>query len=269
VTFYVETTVLTDALLKAGIKGTLAKLKEYPDSELPVYAIKEFKAGPLRAARWLHNTLYSTKSFSATLNAIGRLLATPRRYMPRTAMELVTNASTTLLSRLTGDAAEMYAKAPPERQDQHLAREYEDEIKGLIFRAWLRRRRLTTRVVQPLSCYEEADPYEKRGLIELDPTNCAPAEECCLAALMRASPEELKKLREVCMNSPKQEMQGRTAILKRLIKGRGAPLNRDECRRLGDVIFAFFAPAGSTILTTNLSDHVPLAEALGKTAQAP
>ena len=40
------------------------------------------------------------------------------------------------------------------------------------------------------------------------------------------------------------------------------------CRDLGDAVYAFFAPPDSVVLTTNIRDHRPLAEALGKQAKA-
>ena len=41
------------------------------------------------------------------------------------------------------------------------------------------------------------------------------------------------------------------------------------CDDLGDAIFAFFAPPGSVILTTNMRDFEPLAGALGKSVEKP
>jgi hypothetical protein len=46
-------------------------------------------------------------------------------------------------------------------------------------------------------------------------------------------------------------------------------LDNGKCRSLGDAVFAFLAPADSVILTTNVKDHQPLAEALGKSAISP
>jgi hypothetical protein len=44
---------------------------------------------------------------------------------------------------------------------------------------------------------------------------------------------------------------------------------RKDCQALGDAYFAFFAPDDADILTTNLKDHCPLAESIGKTAVGP
>jgi hypothetical protein len=73
---YVDTTVLTDALLKQGPQGAVARgaLKTYSETILPVYAIREFKAGPLNYWVWLHNKLVLTKSVSKTLDAISAIV---------------------------------------------------------------------------------------------------------------------------------------------------------------------------------------------------
>jgi hypothetical protein len=47
------------------------------------------------------------------------------------------------------------------------------------------------------------------------------------------------------------------------------PLDNSKCRSLGDAVFAFLAPVDSVILTTNIKDHRPLAQALGKSAVSP
>jgi hypothetical protein len=46
-------------------------------------------------------------------------------------------------------------------------------------------------------------------------------------------------------------------------------VTRETCRDLGDAIFAFFCPSNAVVLTTNLGDHEPLANAIGKKAEKP
>jgi len=66
---FIDTTVLADALLeKNGCSGRI--LSAFKESEVPQYAIKEFKAGPLRYWIWTHNKLVATKSLSKTIEAI-------------------------------------------------------------------------------------------------------------------------------------------------------------------------------------------------------
>lgn len=66
---------------------------------------------------------------------------------------------------------------------------------------------------------------------------------------------------------PKPENDKRRAAIQKLQAGRD--LNDNECRNLGDAVFALLAPAGYVIVTTNVRDHRPLARALGKDAVGP
>ena len=73
---YVETTVLTNVLLKPGSeKEAVAKsaLSRYEETLLPVYSIKEFKAGPLDDYSYIHDKLVQTRSLADTLAAVNSL----------------------------------------------------------------------------------------------------------------------------------------------------------------------------------------------------
>jgi hypothetical protein len=70
-------------------------------------------------------------------------------------------------------------------------------------------------------------------------------------------------------NSSRREDQRRRTVLTDFAKRPGGGLTQKACRSLGDAYFAIFAPADSVILTTNVKDHAPLAEALKKKAVAP
>src|SRR5260221_8295622 len=73
---FIETTVLTNLLLKYGSKkqkDAQNALKRYDGSILPVYSIKEWKAGPLRTFAWLHDKLAITRSIGQTLIAINEV----------------------------------------------------------------------------------------------------------------------------------------------------------------------------------------------------
>ncbi len=138
-------------------------------------------------------------------------------------------------------------------------------------RSWRKRRKVTTEVIQDLECYTEAPPrVQKDGLFDLKPQQCDPEHECSLAAQLKARPEMLKALRDaIPENSIRREDRERRAVLKQLIRNSKSPLDRESCCKLGDAIFAFFCPETAVVLTTNLRDHKPLAEALGKNAEAP
>jgi len=261
---YVETTVLTDLLLKPRTKKQArakVALARYDETLLPVYAIKEWKAGPLDHYAWVHDKLRTTKSFEATLRAISEL---PNYYRKPTAMEAITAAVT--------------IRAPQQTKwqglgnnDEAMADSYRLALAALIIRSWRKRRKLTTEVVQDLECYVEAEPEVRRdGLLDLKPSHCEPDRECGLAAELKAKRKTLEALRAaIPENSGRTEDQKRRKALKQLIKHPNIVLDPETCRNLGDAVFAFFCPSNAVILTTNLRDHAPLAEAIGKKAEKP
>src|SRR5260370_3445150 len=73
---YVETTILTNVLLKPGSDKQAAAnsaLNRYDETLLPVYSIKEWKAGPLDHYSYLHDKLVQTRSLANTLAAVNSL----------------------------------------------------------------------------------------------------------------------------------------------------------------------------------------------------
>ena len=74
---YLDTTILTDFLLGIGQtrERTVKALKRYTETQLPQYAIKKFRAGPLAAHVWMHNVLAQQNSFKLALNSLQRLFS--------------------------------------------------------------------------------------------------------------------------------------------------------------------------------------------------
>jgi len=266
---YVDTTVLANALLKrrspAGLEAEAA-LKRYSVTQLPEYAIKEFKKGPLSVFVWVHNKLVSTRSVADTVAAIQRVSPTPQRYRVSTALEALSGAMRATGAQTPNELLEKYGEAA--KSDRVNCDEYRLALKPLIYRAWTRHRRVTSAVVQPLSCYTMAKPFEDRGLLRLEPKKCQPEHECCLAASMRADPAALKALKTtVDKQAPKAENTRRSGALASLLANR--PMTEKMCDDLGDAVLAFFAPSDSVILTSNTRDFGPLAGALGKSVERP
>ncbi len=73
-----DTTVLTDILLNSGEAKAVAlkAVNCYRQTYLPVYAIKEFKAGPLKNFVWMHNKFVFTKSYEESFDARQRMSRT-------------------------------------------------------------------------------------------------------------------------------------------------------------------------------------------------
>src|SRR3569623_34834 len=268
-TAFLDTTILTDILLKPGPRATAAKnaLYNFQYSALPVYAIKEFKAGPLKNFVWMHNKLVTEGSFYKALGALRRMAMTPRKHTTATALESLEQAASSIAKMTAKQLTEKYGEDAT--HDEMVCDEYRLAIKASVMKAWKRRRKITSEVVLPLPCYREVAPYENRGLLELDPNKCD-VEECCMATELKRDPEALTKLKEVVSMQPeKRENQRRYKVLKELARKPKALMTEKHCRDLGDAYFAFFCPSDMTILTTNARDHGPLAASLGKKVSEP
>jgi hypothetical protein len=259
---YVETTILADVLLKpksAKQQKAKAALGRYEETLLPVYSIKEWKAGPLDYFAYFHDKLVQTKSLAKTYRALAAL---PRGNRKDTSMEALAAAATlsrsSILPGLSGN-------------DQDQADSYRLSIVSLVIRSWRKRRKITSRVTDELACYIESEPHVgKNGLFNLIPQKCDPEQECCLGPLLKAQPQLLDALREsISKTSQRAEDIKRRQALKLLAKHPSDKVAKETCQHLGDAIFAFFCPPDAVVLTTNLRDHVPLAKALGKSAEKP
>ena len=257
---YLDTTVFTDALLKRDSRGDSARaaLKRYSQTILPVYAIKEFKAGPLQYFVYLHNKLLTTKSVAATLaalSAIGR--SQPNR--SQTAGTALSN-----LMRAFGDMA---------LTDTQAADTYRSAIARIIISSWRKRRKITSKVSEELTCYSEADPVIaiRTGLFENPGVNCAlyGTQECCLAIGLKGRGKDLDALVKAIQGQNRREDDNRRGVLRKLLNTPKRPMDAGDCRKLGDAYFALHAPSDAVILTTNLKDHARLANALGKRVEAP
>jgi hypothetical protein len=265
----IDTTVLTDALLNVGEARAVAlkALSVYDQTLLPVYALKEVKAGPLKNFAWMHNKLVITESYEGSIDALQRMSRTPRHYTTSTALQALREASRSIGRQTSNDLVKKYGESAS--IDKILCDEFRLAIKFTIMSAWKRRRKITTDVMTPLACYREVAPYEKRGLLELEPKGCVTESECSLAAALKSSPEELRKMRDAIADSDKPENTRRAKVLRQLYRKPGLPLKDKECKNLGDAVFAFLAPSDAVILSTNIRDHALLANAIGKRAVTP
>jgi hypothetical protein len=267
---FLDTTILTDVLLKPGSPAAAeagAAIARFDKTLLPAYAIKEFKAGPLTNFVWFHNKLV-LNSLTDALAALQRMSRSPHRYLTSTAIESLRVSVYKFSQERLSDLVAKYG--PRATEGEVLRDQHRLAIKLAVMKAWKKRRRVTSEVVYPLACYKEIDPYEDRGLLVLNPTKCPPNAECSMASQLKGSPESLAKLK-VATDSQEvnPERHRRSRALRNLIRRPKDPLSDQACRDLGDAVFAFLAPADATILTTNLKDHRPLADALGKRVENP
>lgn len=267
----IETTVLADILLKrssAQGKAAVKALEGFSDRLLPVYAIKEFKKGPLRYFAWAHNRLAEGRKFSTFMAALHRLSRTPQRYMTSTSLEAIRDASETALSV---DADTFVEGAAASSADEIVAERLRFALKVRIELAWRRRRKIATQVIEPLSCYREHAPrLTDEGLYEVSPVRCNPPKECSLGDRLRPLKASIETLLATLSQLPqKPENAKRATALRVLTKGAKQRLTEDNCNHLGDAVFALVCPADATILSTNVRDLRPLADALGLEVKLP
>jgi hypothetical protein len=265
---FVETTIIANALLKPGNemgRAALSALARYDETFLPVYAIKEWKAGIVKHYAYFHEKLVQTKSLSRTVQLIAALPDQFHRYRKNTSLEALAEA--VKLGARRGSARTTASLT----DDEELADRYRLAVASLLIRSWRKRRQITTETIQELDCYTESPPtLSDAGTFDLTPLNCDRETECSLASALKRRPDLLTKMADaIPAASMRQEDIKRRQVLRDLVRSKHFELTPERCRALGDAIFAFFAPPGCVILTTNIKDHAPLAEAVGKTAEKP
>src|SRR5688500_17611361 len=130
-------------LLKSGQERTTAQaaLARFARTILPVYAIKEFQYGPLRAFRYFHNKLATTKSFSQTAKPLQQLSRTPQKNLLSTALEALSNASELFSSRI--DSGLLQTHRPGMSSDALQADELRLASLQIMLLAWRKRRSIT------------------------------------------------------------------------------------------------------------------------------
>lgn len=257
---FIDTTILAEVLLKTGPSHDAAKraLGRYKETLLPVYAIKEWKRGQLRIYVLIYNQLTRTRSLSQTDIWLSKFFYRPRWQS--------TSREAQALATLHLPSAPMSSTFP----DEELADRFRLAYRTLITLSWESRRSVTSATVLDLECYVESGPKEfSNGELDIHPRDCMRDRECCLAHRLRKNIDALLKLREAIPPSGRPEDTKRREALKKLAVHPTAVFDRKDCQALGDAYFAFFAPEDSEILTTNVKDHGPLAQSLGKSAVTP
>lgn len=262
----VDTTILVNALLKPGAqsKAALAALNKFTETSLPVYAIKEFREGPLYYYVWLYNKLVSTNSYPKTLSAIAGMFR--RKNLQATAygaIEIAQGISNTDLASLT------LKYGPTASLEDVLRDELKLIIKGLIIKAWRKRRTLTDKIVHDLPCFAEIDPIIKGdGTIDLLPLGCTKRAACCVAKHLKTKEADLDLMQAALEpHEGKAENLKRRTALNALIKLKVKEIdqiNDKQCKAFGDAVFSFYCEADQSVLTTNDVDHKILADSLKK-----
>ena len=261
---YLDTTVLVEALLKTRRRRRRAReaVRVFGHSTLPVYAIKEMSAGALSNAVWLYNRLLEERSLTRVYDIIAANVRRQNRVA--TALELLHAASEGIAGVDLADAR-TFATTDRMQADMHAL-----SLRRIILSGWRDRRKLTTIVVDELACFSDQGPFfdEEVKMMKLANVGCPPRLDCSYASGLRRRPGDLKLLLKVIEGSQRREDIRRRAALHCLKNTPKRTFDNMLCRGLGDAYFALHCPDGSTILTSNVKDHEPLAKAVGKSVTA-
>jgi hypothetical protein len=264
---FLDTTVLTDALFKTGNQGRVAcdAIAKYRTVLVSRYALKEFKAGPIRAYAWFHNKVTGAATFGEAVRAIQSV----RRHknLASTAIEALAEFHSSIGKIRSTSLLDQY---PRDTHDEIMKKEAKAYLRTKVLMAWRAVRREPYQATHPLSCFAEVGPsLNDDGTLEYKPLMCTLG-ECCLPRQFAEQKTATLALRDVCAQlEGKPEMRKRRKVLDRIIRSPTTSINESECRALGDAVFALQCPVEAAILTTNISDHEPLAKAVGKSIVRP
>jgi hypothetical protein len=261
-TAFIETTVLTDFLLKrdGAEKRAKAAFDRFDEQLIPQFAWKEFKRGPLKNFVWAHNKLADTHSLLSTLVALQRLSRSPHRYLTATAIQ----ALQTAFANLFEDPDYLTQKHGSNGGvDGIHADALRLELKRVIFSSWKKRTALFGGAHHILSCYPDAPVTEVSKLIKIAPTDCPKDSECCLKVTLVRRRKDLAATRQALRSgTDRLEVARRGKVIKQIEKHPTSRMERQDCRAFGDAYFVLFCPTAAVILTTNLRDIEPMASAM-------
>jgi hypothetical protein len=265
---YVETTVITDLLLKkdGSEKAALTAIGGYTQ-----FAWKEFKRGPLGHFIWFYNKLFTANDYGQALSALQRMSRTPRRYQISIAIQAVHTGFSSHFSEIElPELQRIYGDKATIRSIVTDAMKL--ELKRVIMQSWGKRHSLFGGWIQTLDCYPDVDLSVEKGTIDPAPRDCPRDADCCLRARIAANKGKLADVWRSLSQSPenpKQEWSRRKKVLRDIDKRPSDPISAKDCQSIGDAYFVLFCPSNATIVTTNVDDIRPMAEAIGITVIRP
>jgi len=259
---FLDTTVVTDALLKRGTSlGDSAALAfEGPaESTISDYVAREFRLGPLQYAIWLHNKFCLTPRLDAVLSSI-RAVLSRQPYRASLALELLGISSREFSNSFSG----LLAGAD---LDTAQADSIRLSLQRKIHKSWRIVRSKRFRVEPELSCdVENSAELTSEGILRFARSTCRPY--CRLAPILQKRSVECRRIIDVIdVQLPKSENARRRKALKALQNPR--LFNPKQCRDLGDAAIVLLCPPDARLLTTNLKDFDPLCTALKVVCSAP
>lgn len=267
---YIDTTILVKVAEKDPLvaKKALTHAIDNRPAEVPHYAYREMSAGVLHRLCSLQQRIATSENPAEALAAI--LSLPPQSGRNREAPLQEFQKSLFKALNVTASTSGPIYEVVKDEMCSELALKAQ--------RLWSRATRAKEfNPVDPLSCFQVQDLDIDQSTGAIKPSTgrfgCTPGVRCAAAKYMIENRIELQKivdfLRPDGNANEKVETSSRRKALKELLKLGATEFPRKRCRGLGDAYFAVRCPPGSHVLTTNLSDHEPLCNSIGKVAKTP
>lgn len=266
---FLDTTIVIH--IAEGVKPLSTKGEVYvganQPAEIPFYALRELLTGRVRNLCDIHNALLAAENVPEALLGIHKSAC----FAPRT--------KNTKLEEMTKALDEVF-DANPTGNRQHTKREVLQVLAVKANSLWRKSHQLKmVSLVQSLACFNDGKVgYGSAGELTGpgNSFNCITNERCAAAAYIYDNKSNLTKMIDTLhpqnlgsKAANKNENKSRRKVLKELLSKGPKEFNKRGCRALGDAYFAAMCPPGSVVVTSNMEDHVPLCQALGKEAKEP
>jgi hypothetical protein len=267
---FLDTTIVVDLSdKKSGASAVAAEIyiTANQPAGVPYYALRELLAGHVHTLCDAHNVIKAAGNPAEALLAL--LNRSPAEGRKREGK----------ISALASAMAQSFSQSPTGSRDE-LKAEILQSLAIRVNQIWRRAHKLNSvALVQPLGCFNQGSlTYGSAGELRGpgDSFNCLKSERCAAAEYLFDDKSALAKLIEAlhpdnldAQSAGKNENQKRRKALKELSNRGPKVFNKGRCRALGDAYFAVMCPPGSDVLTTNIQDHLPLCNALGKRTLKP
>ena len=271
---YVDTTILCDVLGLSGedkAKKASSALARYNKTQTPVYGLKELRVGPLSSWVLAHNVLVAHNTIEEAIDRLSRITSFKPRQQT-VALRAIIYSLTAALAASRREAASGQVSTVVDEKS-----ELENFLCTFITVRWNRRRSLVDEIVQPLSCFIDGELQltDRQLRFSNDTADCTSRATCGAAICLKDRKQDTEKIVRALrppkkgVSNQKHETTRRRGALKNVLSKQAKEFPRRDCRALGDAYFCIMAPNDSDILTTNLSDFLPMAQELGKTVKSP
>lgn len=265
---FLDTTIVVDLSDPAalGRKKAQTHITQNQPASAPYYALRELLAGHVQVLCDAHNVILASDTpAEAALALLNRSPAEGRKREAKSRALLMA-----MEGAFTGN---------PTGSRGELKREMLQNLAIRANRIWRKASAVPSfSLVQDLGCFNSGGlsrgpADELRG--PRGSFNCIASERCAAAAYLYENKADVEKLidalhpKNLGILAEKNENKQRRRALKDLLTDGPVKFDKGRCRAIGDAYFAAMCPAGASVVTTNVVDHVMLCAALGRKAVAP